>query len=291
MSPLFEMVPNLSEGRDFATIDAASAAIESGGARVLHRTSDSIHHRSVLTAVGDADQVLRAAIGLAGVAVERIDLRVHGGVHPRIGALDVLPFVPLREATMEQATALAHRAGEQIWERYRVPSFYYGAAARVPEREQLAAVRRGEFEGLEARFEFPEWKPDVGDVSRHASAGAIAIGARELLVAFNVNLASGNLALARAIAGRIRARDGGFRTLRALGLRLRDDLVQVSLNIANVTATPLARVVEVIRSFAEDAGVRIAGCELIGCVPAAAIEEACRYYLGVPHVNEGNRSL
>lgn len=287
MKPLFEIVPNLSEGRDSAVIDAAIAAVEKAGAKVLNRTSDPVHHRSVLTVAGEGETLLRAAVALAGVAVERIDLRSHSGVHPRIGALDVLPFVPLRGATMEQAIALAHRAGEQIWERYRVPSFYYADAARVRERRFLASVRNGEFEGLAARFESPLWKPDAGNVSHHASAGAVAIGAREVLVAFNVNLATGNLALAQKIARRIRERDGGYRTLRTLGLRLRDDLVQVSLNVANVTATPLARIVEVIRSFADDAGVQVAGCELIGCVPAAAIEAACRYYLGVPSVIEG----
>ena len=159
--PLYEIVPNLSEGRDTATIAAACGAIEATGARLLDYSSDAIHHRSVLTIVGDDDQVLAAAVALAGVALERIDLREHRGVHPRIGALDVLPFVPLSGATLEDAAALAHRAGAEIWKRYGIPSFYYGAAARQPERSLLPEIRRN-----------LEWLPDEGDVARHSSAGA-----------------------------------------------------------------------------------------------------------------------
>src|SRR5579872_2281608 len=214
---LFEIVPNLSEGRDLTTIDAAVRAAEAAGARVLHRTSDATHHRSVLTIAGDARAVLDAGVAIAQVALERIDLRTHRGVHPRIGALDVLPFVPLRDASMDDAVRLAHEAGRRIWERVRIPSFYYGEAARRPERARLAHVRKGEFEGLVARANDPAWQPDVGDVARHERAGAIAIGARALLVAFNVELATGDLGVARAIARQLREGTGGLRTVRALG--------------------------------------------------------------------------
>lgn len=278
---LYEIVPNISEGRDAAVIDAAVDAVNATGARVLHRTSDEVHHRSVLTIAGSAQQVLDAAVALAGVVVERIDLRTHRGVHPRIGALDVLPFVPLEGATMGEAVRLAHAAGERIWERYRIPSFYYGEAARGPQRRLLASVRAGEFEGLETRFVDPAWAPDAGDVARHERAGAIAIGARPLLIAFNVELATGDLAVARDIALAIRERNGGLRSLRALGLRLRDDLVQVSLNVTAYDDTPLHRVVELIAELAARRGVRIATSELIGCLPRAAVERAARYYLGV----------
>ncbi|MGA7569231.1 MAG: glutamate formimidoyltransferase [Candidatus Aquilonibacter sp.] len=276
--PLFEIVPNLSEGRDPATIDAAVDAVLATGARVLHRTSDPVHHRSVLTVAGDGPHVLDAAVALAGVAVERIDLRKHRGIHPRIGALDVLPFVPLRDASMDDAAALAHEAGARIWDRYRVPSFFYGAAARAPQRALLADVRAGEFEGLEARF--ARLPPDVGEIPRHDRAGAIAIGARNLLVAFNVELHSDDLALAKTIARSLRERNGGLSGLRALGLRLSEGVVQVSLNVTDVEATPLYRIVELIARLAAKNGVAIRRSELIGLVPRACVEASARYYLG-----------
>ncbi len=267
---LFAIVPNLSEGREPATIDAAATAASEAGARVVDRSSDVVHHRSVLTILGGAEEVVNAAVALAGVAVERIDLRAHEGVHPRIGALDVLPFVPLRGAGLAEAAALAHRAGAEIWRRYGVPSFYYGAAARQKERTLLPAIRQN-----------LDWMPDEGDVPRHASAGAIAIGAREILIAFNVELAGNDLAAARDIARAIRERDGGLRSLRALGLRRRDDCVQVSLNVTDYAATPLYRVVELIRLLAAERGIDVRGCELVGCLPWAAVEAAAAYYLGV----------
>ncbi|MGC2129575.1 MAG: glutamate formimidoyltransferase [Candidatus Aquilonibacter sp.] len=276
--PLFEIVPNLSEGRDPATIDAAVEAVLATGARVLHRTSDPVHHRSVLTVAGDGPRVLDAAVALAGVAVERIDLRKHHGVHPRIGALDVLPFVPLGGASLDDAAALAHEAGARIWDRYRVPSFFYGAAARAPQRALLADVRAGEFEGLEARF--ARLPPDVGEIPRHDRAGAIAIGARNVLVAFNVELDSGDLVLAKTIARSLRERSGGLRGLRALGLRLSEGVVQVSLNVTDVEATPLYRIVELIARLAAKNGVAIRRSELIGLIPRVCVEASARYYLG-----------
>lgn len=278
---IFEIVPNLSEGRDGETIDAAVDAATRAGAAVLHRTSDAAHNRSVLTIVGTARAVVDAAVEIAGVALERIDLRTHRGVHPRIGALDVLPFVPLERATIEEAVALAHEAGTAIWNRYRIPSFFYGAAARSPSRALLASVRAGEFEGLDARFTDASWAPDAGDIAKHERAGAIAIGARHILIAFNVELETGDIAVARYIAHAIRERDGGLRTLRALGLRLTDDRVQVSLNVTSYRATPLYRIVELIRRLAAARGVAIANSELIGCLPRAAVESAARYYLGI----------
>jgi glutamate formiminotransferase / 5-formyltetrahydrofolate cyclo-ligase len=279
---LFEIVPNLSEGRNLDAIDRAVNAVSATGARVLHRTSDPVHHRSVLTIVGNAQQVADAALALAKVALDAVDLREHRGVHPRIGALDVLPFVPLEGAGLDEAVALAHTVGERIWDRYAIPSFFYGAAARTPARMLLADVRAGQFEGLETRFVDPAWRPDVGTVARHKSAGAIAIGARSLLVAFNVELETGDLAIAKNIARQLRERDGGLRTLRALGLRLSATRVQVSLNLTSVEATPLHRVVELVRHLAASHGVTVTGSELIGCVPRAAVEASARYYLGIP---------
>ena len=270
MAKLFEIVPNISEGRDAATVRAACAAVEGAGARLLDWSSDAVHHRSVLTIVGSGEQVSNAAIALAGVALERIDLRGHQGVHPRIGSLDVLPFVPLEDATLEEAVALAHRAGAEIWKQYGIPSFYYGAAARQLERLHLPDIRRN-----------LDWLPDEGDVRRHVSAGAIAIGARAILIAFNVELATNDLAPAREIALAVRERNGGLRSLRALAFRRADDRVQVSLNVTDYVATPLYRVVELIAQLAAERGVEVYGCELIGCLPWAAVQSAAAYYLGV----------
>lgn len=278
---LLECVPNISEGRDAAVLDACVLAVETAGARVLHRTSDPVHNRSVLTIVGNYDAMRDAALALAAVTLEHIDLRSHSGVHPRIGALDVLPFIPLQDATMNDAVRLARETAQQIWERLRVPSFLYGEAAATPVRRNLAAVRQGQFEGLDARFLLPDWRPDFGDVAKHTSAGAIAVGAREILIAFNVELNTGDLTLAKSIARRLRERDGGLRTLKALGLRLSESLVQVSLNVTDYRATPLYLVVELIREMAAQAGVTVRRSELIGCLPYAAVEESALYYLGV----------
>ena len=278
---LLECVPNISEGRDESVIDACIDAVQACGAAVLHRTSDPVHNRSVLTIAGTFGQLREAAVALAAVTSERIDLRAHSGVHPRIGALDVLPFIPLEGAKMEDAVRLARETAAAIWERLRVPSFLYGEAAATPLRRNLANVRNGQFEGLDTRFELPDWRPDFGDVAKHTSAGAIAVGARNILIAFNIELDTGDLRVAKTIARSIRERDGGLCTLKALGLRLAPDLVQISLNVTDFRATPLYRVVEVVRELAAHAGVQIRRSELIGCLPLAAVQESAAYYLGV----------
>lgn len=274
---LFEIVPNISEGRDAATVDAAVAAMTAAGVRVVHRTSDAVHHRSVITAVGSASAVVAAAVALARVSAERIDLRVHRGAHPRIGALDVLPFVPLRDATLDDAVTLAHRAATRIWHELGIPGLLYGAAASAPHRANLADVRRGEFETLAERSRDPQWTFDYGDVP-HASAGAIAIGARPVLLAFNVELASPDIGLARAIARQLRERNGGLRTVRALGLRLSPDVVQVSFNLTDVEAIPLYRVRELVRLAARRHGVVLRRSELIGLAPRGTIVRTARAY-------------
>lgn len=278
---LFEIVPNFSEGRDDAFLRDARRVAGRAGAHVLHAAGDAAHHRSVMTIAGDGDAVAEAGIALAGFAAERIDLRAHRGEHPRIGALDVLPFVPLAGAGLDEAARLARRAGAAIWERYRIPSFYYGAAAKHEARRMLPDVRRGQFEGLDDRFADPAWAPDEGTAAKHPTAGAIAIGARDVLVAFNVELASDDLAAARSIARIVRERSGGLRSLRALAFRSRNGHVQVSLNVTDFRATPLYRVVELIVRLAAERGIETACGELIGCLPLAAVEETAAYYLGV----------
>jgi glutamate formiminotransferase len=278
---ILESVPNISEGRDLSVIDACVQAVERAGARVLHRTSDAIHNRSVLTMAGQYDALRDATLALATVTVERIDLRTHTGVHPRIGALDVLPFIPLRDASMDDAVRLAREVATAIWERLHVPSFLYGEAAITQLRRNLANVRQGQFEGLDVRFELPEWRPDFGDVPKHMSAGAFAVGARELLIAFNIELATDDITIARRIARRLRERDGGLRTLKALALRMGPGVVQVSLNVTDYRATPLYRIVELVRALAAQAGVVVLRSELIGCVPYDAVDAAAQYYLGI----------
>jgi glutamate formiminotransferase len=264
---VFECVPNVSEGRDAGTIDACAAAIEGAGVTLANRTSDALHNRSVFTFFGAYEAVLGAAVALAGVAAARIDLRVQRGAHPRIGALDVLPVVAFGAATTADAVALARDAAVQIWERFGVPSYFYGDAALRPEHRLLADVRRGEFEGLAQRSD----PPDAGGAA-HPSAGAVAVGVRGPLVAFNVVLASGDPALARGIARRLRERGGGLRTLRVLGIALGPERVQISCNLTEPAATPLFRVVRLVRALAAEAGVRVERTELIGLLPREAVE-------------------
>ena len=278
---VYEIVPNISEGRNASLIGEAISAIEVTGAHVLHATSDPVHHRSVLTIAGSDVQVLEAALVLAGLSTERIDLRTHRGVHPRIGALDVLPFVPLRGGTMERAVTLAQEAAARIWQRYGVPSFFYGEAATAPHRRLLADVRRGQFEGLDQRFSDPRWRPDTGNIARHERAGAIAIGARDVLIAYNVELVTGDVRIARSIAKALREGTGGLQSLRALGLERSEGIVQVSLNVTAYEATPLYRIVELIRQMAARHGVAVLRGELIGCLPQRAVEQSARYYLGL----------
>ena len=274
----FELVPNISEGRRPAVIDACIAAMERAGARVLHRTSDAAHHRSVITAAGYATEVVAAALGLASVVRDSVDLREHRGAHPRIGALDVLPFVPLVDATLEDAATLARLAAERIWNELGIPSYLYGAAACAPQRVQLADVRRGEFEGLDSRIaDDAGWAFDFGDAA-HASAGAIAIGARPVLIAFNVELDSGDVDAARRIARMLRGSSGGLRSLKCLGLRLSDQRVHVSCNLTDVDAVPLYRVTELVRRAAARAGVPVMRSELIGLAPARAVVRTARAY-------------
>jgi glutamate formiminotransferase len=280
MPPLFEIVPNLSEGRDARVIDEAVAAIERCGVRVVHRSSDAAHHRSVLTAFGEAEPLLEAAVALAEVTCRHIDLRTHRGLHPRIGALDVLPFVPIAGATMAEAASLARRAAVRIWDELRIPSFYYGAASPNGETRLLAEVRRGEFEGLQARAARGE-RPDVGDAIAHESAGAIAVGARPILVAFNIVLASTDLALGRRIARTLRERDGGLRSLRVLALALPDDRVQISCNLGDYAATPLARIIGIVKRIAARHGTEVAACELIGLLPREALRSLVSHALGI----------
>jgi len=280
VAALFECVPNVSEGRDEALLDACAAAISGSGALLAHRTSDPVHNRTVFTFFGSRGEVGNAALALAEVTAARIDLRSHRGAHPRIGALDVLPFVPMGTARMHEAIELARATARRIWERTGVPSMFYGAAATGPARRLLADVRAGQFEGLIAAAH-PTGPPDVGDLRVHASAGAIAVGARSLLIAYNVVLASDDLEAAREIARDLRERSGGLRTVRALAIRLGPGRVQVSCNLTDPAAVPLYRVFEFVRRRAARRGIALESSETIGLLPRSALEAVAAYRLGI----------
>ncbi|HEX6545887.1 MAG TPA: glutamate formimidoyltransferase [Bryobacteraceae bacterium] len=282
---MVECVPNFSEGRNPAKIDAIAKAIASvPGALMLHRTSDSDHNRSVITFAGAADAVEEAAFRAASTASTLIDLREHRGVHPRVGALDVLPFVPLEGTTLEECVEIAHRVGGRIWDELRIPIYFYEAAARRAERQKLEDVRRGEFEGLLTACETDEAKrPDIGGPGLHPTAGAVIIGARKFLIAFNINLHSSDVGIAKEIARKIRASSGGLPAVKALGLKLESrGLVQISMNLTDYEQTGLATVFEAVSKLAQERGVTIAESELIGLAPREAWEQAAAAFLKLP---------
>ena len=267
---LIEAVPNFSEGQDPRIVGRIADVIAAvPGVTVLDRTSDVDHHRGVITFAGAPEPVLEAGIRAVGEAASLIDLRIHAGVHPRVGACDVLPFVPIEGVTLAECADLAHRAGHEIWRRHQIPVFFYEAAALKPDRVRLERVRHGGFEALETR---PD-PPDVGTIRRHPSAGATIVGARKFLIAYNINLASDNLALAKEIARRVRTSSGGLPCLKALGLPLEArKQVQVSMNLTDFEVTPLATVFTKVQELAAGQGVEIAGSELIGLIPQRALE-------------------
>ncbi|MBV8070950.1 MAG: glutamate formimidoyltransferase [Acidobacteriaceae bacterium] len=278
---LVECVPNFSEGRDLGAIDAIENVIRSvPGSTVLDRTSDPDHNRSVITFAGSPDAVLESAVRAAAVSAERIDLTKQTGVHPRIGAMDVLPFVPLNSASLSQCVQLAHEAGQRIWDELHIPVYFYEAAALRPERQRLENVRRGEFETLRSGgtkssggAQQDDKRPDIGGPTFHPTAGAVVVGARKILIAFNVNLKTADLSIAKSIARRIRASSGGFPAVKALGLPLASrGLVQVSMNLTDFEQTPPRLVFAEIARMAGEAGVQIAASELIGLIPESALE-------------------
>ena len=271
---IVECVPNFSEGRDTSVVEAIARSITSvSGVRVLDSTMDPDHHRSVITFAGAPEPVMEAAFLAVATAAKLIDLDRHSGVHPRFGATDVLPFVPLQAVSMEECVRMAEVVGQRIWNELSIPVYLYEFAARNPERRRLEQVRR------ELR-ENPASVPDFGDISSHATAGAIIAGARKVLVAFNVNLNTPDVSVARDIARRIRESSGGLPGVKALGLFLASrNLAQISMNLVDIDVTPVHVVFEAIRREAESAHVEIAGSEFIGLVPKRAVEQAAAYHL------------
>ncbi len=276
MKKLIECIPNFSEGKKTETLEAISSAILGvPGVELLDREADPNHNRSVFTMVGEAGPVADAAFRAVAVAAGWIDLNHHQGEHPRMGACDVLPFVPLSGATMEDCVALAKQTGERIGNKLGIPVYLYEEAATRPERRNLAEIRKPQFEGLKDLIgKDPERKPDFGPSRIHATAGAIAVGARFFLIAYNVNLKTDNVALAKEIAKKIREKDGGFPKVKAMGFFLEDrKLAQVSMNLTNFTVTPILTVYEAIEREAKEKGVEILESELIGLAPQAAFPD------------------
>jgi glutamate formiminotransferase len=279
---VIECVANFSEGRDGATVAAIEDAVQSAaGVLVLRSEMDADHNRSVITFAGHPDAVAEGALRGIETAIERIDLRKHAGVHPRMGAADVVPFVPLDGATLADCVTIARRTGEEVWKRFKVPVYFYEAAALSPDRRLLENCRRGGFEN-------PRLAPDVGGPQLHPSAGACIIGARKLLIAFNVNLKTDDVQVARAIARKIRASSGGMPFVKALGLPLAArGLVQVSMNLTDFEQTPLHVVFDAVRREAAARGVEIAGSEIIGLMPKKALEDAAAHYLQCENFESG----
>jgi len=280
---LIESIPNVSEGRRADVITKMVAAIERvPGVRLLDHSSDASHNRSVFTLVGDAAGVEQAILALFERAVADIDLRAHKGEHPRLGAVDVVPFVPIEGVTMADCVALAKKVGAMVAERFAIPVFLYEDASTNPTRKNLEDIRRGEFEGLAAKMATPGWVADFGPSAPHPSAGASVIGARMPLIAYNINLATDRLDVAKNIAAAIRHSSGGYRFVKAMGIPLAErGIVQVSMNLTNYQKTPIFRVFETVKREAARYGVSVLESELVGLVPSAALNAAAEFYLQI----------
>jgi len=281
--PIIESIPNVSEGRRPEVVEAIASAIRAvPGVRLLDYSSDASHNRSVFTLAGDAAPLKAAILAMYEQALAHIDLRTHQGEHPRLGAVDVVPFVPIDGVTMAQCVELARDVAGEVASRFGVPIYLYEDASNDPARKNLEDIRRGEFEGLAAKMASKGWAPDFGPSVPHASAGASVVGARMPLIAYNINLNTDRLDVAKKIAAAIRHSSGGYRFVKAAGFELKDrGIVQVSMNLTNYEKTPIFRVFETVRREAERYGVSILESEIVGLVPAAALNAAAEFYLQI----------
>src|SRR5438046_942539 len=281
MSTLVECVPNFSEGRDRAKVDAIVEAMKLDGVYLLEREMDADHNRCVITLVGEREPIQEATIRGVGKAAELIELNVHQGAHPRMGAADVVPFVPIEGVTIEEWVAMARQLGEQILKRYQIPVYLYEAAATIPERQNLESIRRGQFEGIRAEIATnPARKPDFGDPRIHATAGATVVGARKALIAYNIFLNTTDVEIAKKIAKAVRFSTGGMRYVKGAGFLVRG-LAQVSMNLTDFEQTPIHRVFELVKREAERYGVTPVSSEIVGLIPKKALEQAAEWFLQV----------
>lgn len=280
---IMECVPNFSEGRDSEKIEKILDCFRGkDGVKLLDYSSDKDHNRTVVTLVGEPECLKPVLVEAVGKAIELIDLRCHTGEHPRMGACDVMPFIPIKNVTMDDAIALAKEVGEALGEKYDLPIFLYEKAATKADRENLATVRKGQFEGMGEKLQDPNWKPDFGPAKVHESAGATAVGARMPLVAFNVNLDTANMEIADKIAKKVRFIGGGLRFCKAMGVELSErGITQISMNMTDFTKTALYRSFEMVKMEAKRYGVNVVGSEIIGLVPMNALVDVAEYYMGI----------
>jgi glutamate formiminotransferase len=284
MTKIVECVPNFSEGRRVDVIDALANEIKKNeGVRLLDYEWDADHNRSVMTFVGDPQGVKKAAFSACAKAAELIDMNKHTGEHPRIGATDVIPFIPISDVTMEDCVKLANELGAEIGNKLGIPVYLYEHAATTRKRRNLADVRKGQYEGLRKDIETdPERRPDFGPLVLHATAGATVVGARMPLVAYNVNLATDDVSIAKSIAKAVRHSSGGLRYVKALGMEIKErGIVQVSMNLTNYEKTPIFRVFEMIKREADRYGVEILGSEIVGLIPQNALVDSAEFYLRI----------
>src|SRR3954471_20096437 len=281
MSTLVECVPNFSEGRDPAVVDAIVKAMQGEGVYLLDREMDADHNRCVITLVGEGDAIAEAAIRGVGKAAELIDLTKHTGAHPRLGAADVVPFIPIEGVTLEDCVAISKYVAEEIWKRHKIPTYLYEAAAQIPERQNLEYIRKGQFEGIRAEVETnPARKPDFGDAKLHPTAGAVVVGARKFLIAYNVFLNTPDVEIAKKVAKAVRFSSGGLRFVKGAGFSVRG-LAQVSMNLTDFEQTPIARVFEFVKREAARHGVMPLSSEIVGLIPKKALEEAAEWFLQI----------
>ena len=286
MAQIVECVPNFSEGRRGQVIDALADAVgHTSGIRLLDVQSDESHNRCVLSFVGDLDDVVRAAMAAARRAVELIDMNVHRGEHPRLGAVDVIPLVPIASVSMEACVAAARALGAGLWRELRLPVFFYAEAATRAERRRLPDIRKGEYEGLPAKLADPDWAPDVGEPTPHPTAGVTVVGARRPLIAYNINLRTEDVDIAKRIAKAVRESGGGLPAVQAMGVRSATGQTQVSMNLLDYTTTPVHRAYELVQSEAARYGVEILESEVVGLIPLDAVADAARASLRLRDFN------
>ncbi|BAK98431.1 putative glutamate formimidoyltransferase [Oscillibacter valericigenes Sjm18-20] len=283
MDQIMECIPNFSEGRNLEKVEKIAGAFRAKeNVKLLDYSTDKDHNRCVITAVGVPEALRDAVIEAVGTATALIDMTKHDGQHPRMGATDVVPFVPVRNCTLEDADRIAKETAAAIAERYGVPVFLYEKSATAPHRENLAYIRKGQFEGMAEKMKDPKWCPDFGPNTIHPTAGVTAVGARMPLVAFNINLNTSDLHIADEIAHRIRYINGGFRFVKSMGVMLEDrNIAQVSINMTDYTRTSLYRVFETVKMEAQQWGVSVVGSEIIGLTPMAALVDCAEYYLRI----------
>lgn len=281
MKKIIECVPNFSEGRNLASIEKIISPFRGKkGVKLLDYQTDEDHNRMVVTVVGEPEALKAAVIEAVGRAIDVIDMRTHKGQHPRMGATDVVPFIPIKNIDMQETIALSREVAKETAQKYSLPIFLYEKSARHPERQNLADIRKGQFEGMDAKIKQPQWKPDFGPAKIHPSAGATAMGARMPLVAYNVNLDSRDLKIVEEIAKKVRHISGGLRYCKGIGIELKGrGLVQVSMNMTDYTRTALYRAFELIKIEARRYGVNVVGSEIVGLVPLEAIVDTAVYYL------------